>query len=510
MAENLFADPVSSGGGFQPWMASEPPQGVRIDPRALPRTDSRFAHLLSGCYIIPGDIDRDQYLIPCSGGADSSFLAILMHDLYPDVPWGMYFTDTLAEPDELMVALDRIEAYLQKPIHRIIPERGLFEKISDYSGFLPSSQSRWCTRELKIVPGNAYMASLRRADEMIWTFVGIRADEAGTRTGLVSHEDHIATELPLQALGIRREHVFQGLDDTVGIPRFYAYRTRSGCGPCPFQRKSELVGLLQHDPVMFATGQKYEKLSEEDLARFPENAEQLEREVGIAANWLTLPIPPEVAVRTAPASVPIKWGRKSRKDVAVMPLFGGEPMASLWVGAEFLVNPAIGGTGVWFQRIVSLSTSKAGIQKQLQGVYEHRIQTPEVMHRLSVEDMKRELKLAYFLIEVPQRLMDVGKVGAGSYVWAGDGSSYSRLKHLYLWARRSLHAEGLKREQLRYAKYQDRPLTWGYEQWEACRNGIAKLQGETGEVLGMSRFDPVDAIHEELDERKVSCFMCSI
>lgn len=480
-----------------------------IDRRIVPRQDARFASLVSGCYTLPGTVGYDRYMIPCSGGADSTAMAILLHDLYPDVDFQMFFTDTLAESPELLASLDRLERFLGKPILRLIPNKGLYEKIDDYKGFLPSSQSRWCTRELKLVPYEAYVAGLRAGQQTIYAMVGIRADEP-ERTGLVSHESYIETELPFKALGIRREHVFQILEQTIGVPAFYYYRTRSGCGPCPFQRKAELVGLLEHEPEVFATGQRYEKLSDADLARFPENAVQLEEECGASTNWLTLPIPPDVDASQASRWVPVKWGKAQKKDDPVMSLFGGEPMASLWVGAEFLVNPAIGGTGVWWQRIVSFSTTRAGIQAQLQSHYEHRIQTPEVKHHLTVEEMKAELKLAFFLIQVPQRLMDTGKVAQGSYVWSGDRSSYSRLKHLYLWARRSLHAEGLKREVRKYAKYQDRPLSWGYEQYELTNRELQKLTGEVGEVLGMARIHPEDVIHEEYDDRKVACFMCSI
>lgn len=75
-------------------------------------------------FTLPGKPD-DQHWIPVSGGADSSALAILMHLMYPEVPFKLLFTDTLAEEPEIYTTLDKLEAFLGVQIIRLKPELGL-------------------------------------------------------------------------------------------------------------------------------------------------------------------------------------------------------------------------------------------------------------------------------------------------------------------------------------------------------------------------------------------------
>lgn len=120
----------------------------------------------------PGDI----HVLPVSGGADSSALAILMHHLFPCQRFVLMFTDTAAEGKELYASLERLETFLGKKIIRIEPEKGLYDLIDSYGGFLPSSQSRYCTRELKLKPFKDFIKSLRKTGtEQIHAYVGIRA-----------------------------------------------------------------------------------------------------------------------------------------------------------------------------------------------------------------------------------------------------------------------------------------------------------------------------------------------
>jgi 3'-phosphoadenosine 5'-phosphosulfate sulfotransferase (PAPS reductase)/FAD synthetase len=102
-------------------------------------------------YVMPGNLQEDKYILPVSGGADSTALAVLLHAMFPLMNFIMVFTDTMAEEPGIYETLDQLENYLEKPITRIVPERGLYELIEHYDGFLPSANARWCTRELKLV-----------------------------------------------------------------------------------------------------------------------------------------------------------------------------------------------------------------------------------------------------------------------------------------------------------------------------------------------------------------------
>ena len=64
----------------------------------------------SRCYRLPGDMERDDYIVPISGGADSTVVAIILKLLFPSVPFRYVMTDTLAEDPEIYAALARLEA----------------------------------------------------------------------------------------------------------------------------------------------------------------------------------------------------------------------------------------------------------------------------------------------------------------------------------------------------------------------------------------------------------------
>ena len=58
---------------------------------------------------IPGNPATDEYLLPVSGGADSTALALLLHKLAPHINFRMVFTDTGAEEAPTLAMLDRLE-----------------------------------------------------------------------------------------------------------------------------------------------------------------------------------------------------------------------------------------------------------------------------------------------------------------------------------------------------------------------------------------------------------------
>jgi hypothetical protein len=56
-----------------------------------------------------------------------------------------------------------------------------------------------------------------------------------------------------------REDIFNLLRDTVGIPEYYEWRSRSGCFFCFFQRREEWIGLAERYPEEFARAVEMEK-----------------------------------------------------------------------------------------------------------------------------------------------------------------------------------------------------------------------------------------------------------
>lgn len=192
-----------------------------------------------------------RHVLGISGGKDSAALAIYMRDRVPQMEY--FFCDTDKELPETYEFLARLEAYLGKPIARLNAERGFDHWLKVYGGYLPSSKMRWCTRQLKIKPFEAWIGD----DEAI-SYVGIRADE--DRDGYISTKPNIKAVFPFKEAGITKDDVFRLLDESgVGIPEYYQWRSRSGCYFCFFQRNVEWVGLKERHPELFEEAKKYEK-----------------------------------------------------------------------------------------------------------------------------------------------------------------------------------------------------------------------------------------------------------
>jgi 3'-phosphoadenosine 5'-phosphosulfate sulfotransferase (PAPS reductase)/FAD synthetase len=202
---------------------------------------------------------RTRHVLGISGGKDSSALAIYMRDRVPDMEY--FFCDTGAELPETYDYLNRLEAALGKPIVRLNSTRDFDHWLEVYQGTLPSPQMRWCTKNLKIKPLEAWIGD----DEAI-SYVAIRADE--NRLGYVSTKPNITAVFPFREDGIDRDGVDRILEEAgIGLPAYYEWRTRSGCYFCFFQRKHEWLGLKERHPELFEKAIQYEeKISYERTA----------------------------------------------------------------------------------------------------------------------------------------------------------------------------------------------------------------------------------------------------
>jgi 3'-phosphoadenosine 5'-phosphosulfate sulfotransferase (PAPS reductase)/FAD synthetase len=186
-----------------------------------------------------------------SGGKDSAALALYLRDRVPEMEY--FFCDTGAELPETYEFLARLEAALGRPIARLNPDRDFDHWLQVFGGALPSPQMRWCTKNLKIKPLEAWIG-----DDRAKSYVAIRADEH--RTGYISHKPNIEAVYPFKDDGVDKAGVMRILDEAgVGLPTYYEWRTRSGCYFCFFQRKAEWVGLADRHPQLFEQAVAYEQ-----------------------------------------------------------------------------------------------------------------------------------------------------------------------------------------------------------------------------------------------------------
>lgn len=210
--------------------------------------------------------EKIRHLLGLSGGKDSSALAVYMRKRKPEIEMEYFFTDTGKELPETYEYLDRLEAFLGKPIERLNVERDFDHWLTLHGGLLPSSQIRWCTVKLKIRPFEKYVG-----EDKAYHYIAIRADEdrVGYKPLKTTSLRNITPKYPFKEDGKTKEDVYRILEDSgLGLPDYYKWRTRSGCYFCFFQRKSEWVGLLEQHPNYFELAKSYEKFNTKTGERF--------------------------------------------------------------------------------------------------------------------------------------------------------------------------------------------------------------------------------------------------
>ncbi|MGD0819371.1 MAG: phosphoadenosine phosphosulfate reductase family protein [Desulfomonilia bacterium] len=212
--------------------------------------------------------EGERHVLGLSGGRDSAALAVYMRQHHPELDIDFFFTDTGKELPEVYEFLGRLEGFLGKPILRLNPDRDFDFWLKQYNNFLPSAQTRWCTRQLKLRPFEDWLRPQLDAGMKIFSYVAIRADE-NYRDGYTSKKERLTVCLPFKSAGIDKIGVLDILDNAgLGLPKYYAWRTRSGCTFCFFQQKIEWVRLLEHHPDKFDEAKQYEKTAVEHCSPF--------------------------------------------------------------------------------------------------------------------------------------------------------------------------------------------------------------------------------------------------
>ena len=145
-------------------------------------------------------------------------------------------------------------------------------------------RTRWCTKQLKLRPLEQWLKSDLDAGVTIHSYVAIRADEP-SREGYKATHPNMLVHLPLRDAGIDRAGVIEILNQAdVGEPRYYGWRSRSGCTFCFFQQKIEWVRLMERHPDKFELAKAYEKNALEHGSPFTWSAgESLEEALAAAA-----------------------------------------------------------------------------------------------------------------------------------------------------------------------------------------------------------------------------------
>ena len=201
----------------------------------------------------------ERHVLGISGGKDSAALAVYMREHHPEIDIDYFFTDTGEELPEVYEFLGKLEGRLGKPIQRLNPGRDFRFWLRQYNHFLPNPNSRWCTRKLKLAPFEAWVRPMLAAGDKVTSYVAIRADE-DYREGYASKADNLFVKLPFREAGIDKVGVIDILENSgVGYPRYYEWRSRSGCTFCFFQQKIEWVRLREQHPEAYEAAKVLEK-----------------------------------------------------------------------------------------------------------------------------------------------------------------------------------------------------------------------------------------------------------
>lgn len=265
---------------------------------------------------------EEKHVLGLSGGRDSAALAVYMRQHHPELNLDYFFTDTGKELPEVYEFLGRLEGFLGKPIRRLNPDRDFDFWLMQYNTFLPSPQTRWCTRQLKLRPFEHWIRSYLDKGVKVFSYVAIRADEE-YREGYTSKHDNLLIRLPFKEAGIDKAGVMELLDGAgLGLPDYYQWRSRSGCTFCFFQQKIEWVRLMERHPDKFEEAKTYEKNAVDHGSPFTwSNGESLE-ELAAPARVAAIKKDHEIRVARANAKVMKNPLRPDCEPIDIDELYG--------------------------------------------------------------------------------------------------------------------------------------------------------------------------------------------
>lgn len=385
----------------------------------------------------------------------------------------------------------------------------MLEMVSRSGNFLPSQRQRSCTQMLKTLPIKRFydqLKALHGDDSLFIQFVGLRFDEP-QRTGIEWTENHIVSAYPLQALRITKADVNTICQRIQGIPLYYQEKSRSGCQICIFSRRSEVIDSWRVAPELMNRAAKMEQIPENVVSIYNHLPQPVSQLTGIGRNWMNYYRPS----RLNNPDVPYEVERGRNKLVSGMDdLFGASQAKRLYVAVEYQFESNLFGMMrepfVFFEKIITYSTSLAGLKKALKFFWLHRIHTKE-MHLLDEDGLRDERQIQILEIEVDDFDNEIPPKpeGTGVYTWQNDGKPlYAIRKTMAVIERILLHEgfyQGLKSTDVQTRK--------------RATQALEKLsrEKEYGRILSSLRYDQpayselVDDI--DIADAPVPCAACS-
>lgn len=177
------------------------------------------------------DKDNVLHVVALSGGHDSTALAFLLREQYPERPYNYICTPTGNELPEMFAHWKNLGERLGRKLIPIMA--GTLHGIIREEKMLPNFRARFCTRRLKIEPYRAFLIKQATLGPIV-SYVGLRADEEGRAGGAYGDIEDVTMCFPLREMGFGEQDV----QATLG--RFdIVCPNRTDCGECYHQRLGE-------------------------------------------------------------------------------------------------------------------------------------------------------------------------------------------------------------------------------------------------------------------------------
>jgi len=203
--------------------------------------------------------------ISFSGGVESTTMCLL-YGKGANAIW----CDTGAEHDLMYQRIDLVEEKL-KEIHkgdfnliRVKNEKHIgLEDYAIKSKYMPSGQSRYCTRLFKIEPIDSYLGKQGDCELMI----GFNADEEG-RTGNLELKSNVNYTYPLIENGLTRDDCEDILRINGLHPELPVYMLRGGCRMCFFKSEKEYKAMYHLSKKEFLSMVDFEEGLQDKRRKF--------------------------------------------------------------------------------------------------------------------------------------------------------------------------------------------------------------------------------------------------
>jgi hypothetical protein len=283
----------------------------------------------------------------------------------------------------------------------------------------------------------------------------------------------------------------------LGLPTYYAHKSRSGCEICIYSRRSEIIAMSQVSPGTFELAAKSEQLPKEYQDKLRERPQSVSAATGLSRNWLRFPVPS--SLDGSPAQ---SW----ENDTPVMKRKQSESLDLFSTGSQkffVAVEHHFGIFGVHYQKLINYSSSLAGLKKSLKFHTLHRQQTSHIWGEQTADDIRRSLQIGIYLIELTDADHHLPAKPEGVFTWQNDGKSLDEIKKTTYLLEQALLVAGLEQD----AASRDTQIA------EPAREALRLISVDFGQVLHGSMYDApsLETLMSDIDveDAPVMCNACA-